>query len=104
MQCWIEFIKKESRVIIASAIAFLNLISAVVIFINKGDINVAYFNLVAAVVIATWVYFGMGENSEIINIDYCECRKPTYGYKDGDYWVCSICNKIVEPPDSDVVN
>ncbi len=30
------------------------------------------------------------------DIEFCKCKKPTSGYKDGDYWVCSLCERIVE--------
>lgn len=40
---------------LASVIAFINLISALGIFINKGNIIYAYLNLGCAVGLATWI-------------------------------------------------
>jgi len=43
--------------IIASLIAFLNLCSALIIFTNKGNMNIAYLNLIVVVLIAIWIGF-----------------------------------------------
>ena len=42
--------------------------------------------------------FGGHKNIEEEKIDFCQCKKPTSGYLDGPYWVCSFCDHIVEPP------
>lgn len=38
------------------------------------------------------------ESFEEKEFEFCKCKQPTSGYKDDDYWICSLCEKIVEPP------